>query len=241
MPIDFSVRSNEPELMDDLESGGDLIIKTLEEIDFINKWLGGNSVTTSGINVLLKGYTQLGPLKIVDFGCGDGKMMILMANWFRKKGIDAELIGVDANPHIIDYAKSVTKNYPEIEVHTGSVFDNKWTHFSCDIVTSTLFTHHFNDSELKNLFNSWSGMTNLGVVINDLHRHWFAYYSIRTLTQLFSKSKMVKYDAPLSVLRGFSKSEIAELIPDKRSSNYLLQWKWAFRWQLIMYSMYQPI
>ena len=51
-----------------------------------------------------------------------------------------------------------------------------------------------------------------GFFINDLHRHPLAYHSIRILTSLFSKSYLVKNDAPLSVLRGFKKKELEDLL-----------------------------
>ena len=80
----------------------------------------------------------------------------------------------------------------------------------------------------------------VGFFINDLHRHPFAYYSIKWLTKLFSKSYLVKNDAPLSVLRGFKKKELEMFNfqcspPDRRAGilNARLKWKWAFRWLLI--------
>jgi hypothetical protein len=46
---------------------------------------------------------------------------------------------------------------------------------------------------------------------------------------------MVKYDAPLSVLRGFSRNEWLDLLRKAGISRFSLKWKWAFRWQLIIY------
>jgi hypothetical protein len=70
----------------------------------------------------------------------------------------------------------------------------------------------------------------LGFFINDLHRHFLAYYSIKILTGLFSKSYLVKNDAPLSVQRGFIKKEWEDLMHKSAIDNYSIQWKWAFRW-----------
>ena len=48
---------------------------------------------------------------------------------------------------------------------------------------------------------------------------------------------MVKNDAPLSVLRGFSKAELDTLMKksfeDDQKPGYSINWKWAFRWLLI--------
>ena len=74
------------------------------------------------------------------------------------------------------------------------------------------------------------------MVINDLHRHPLAYYSIRLLTQLFSKSPMVKNDGPLSVLRSFQRKELSYLIKTTGFHSFEIEWKWAFRWRVIAYS-----
>ena len=47
---DFSFRSNQIEIMDDLEITGEVVPKTLQELELINKLLGGNHVTTKNWN-----------------------------------------------------------------------------------------------------------------------------------------------------------------------------------------------
>jgi hypothetical protein len=74
----------------------------------------------------------------------------------------------------------------------------------------------------------------LGIVINDLHRHRLAYYSIKWLTTLFSRSSMVKNDAPLSVLRSFSKADWERILDGAGIERYRIRWFWAFRWQVIV-------
>jgi hypothetical protein len=49
------------------------------------------------------------------------------------------------------------------------------------------------------------------VLVNDLHRHAVAYGSIRALAAMFSKSRMVRHDGPLSVLRAFRPQELLDI------------------------------
>jgi hypothetical protein len=77
---------------------------------------------------------------------------------------------------------------------------------------------------------------NSTLVINDLERNRFAYYSIKFLTKIFSKSYLVKNDAPLSVLRGFKKNEWTQLIKLSGVKNYSIKYKWAFRHEIIVYA-----
>lgn len=234
MASKFAHRSNEVELMDDLESSGEVIDQTLRELETINKWLGGNHVTINGLDLLMQKAGVARPtLTIADLGCGGGDMLMMIANWARKRGQDINLIGIDANPNIVEFAKKNTKNYPEISYRAINIFSDEFKALKYDIATSTLFTHHFNDRELIKLFTQIKSQASLGMVINDLHRHWFAYHSIKWLTAAFSKSVMVRNDAAVSVLRSFHRNEIAKILNRSNISDYSVQWMWAFRWQIV--------
>lgn len=229
----FEKRAYEEELMDDLDAGGQVIDQTLHELETINKWLGGNKVTTNGLAKLLKNSSNNEKLIIADLGCGGGDILLLVARWARKRGIEVTLKGYDANPNIIRYAEENCKAFPEISFYTEDIFSDDFRANQFDLVLCTLFTHHFKDDQLVKIFKQFKKQAKIGVIINDLHRHWLAYYSIKLLTQLFSKSEMVKYDAPLSVRRSFRRNDLHQIMESSEIENYSIRWMWAFRWQLI--------
>ena len=229
----FRKRAYEEELMDDLDSGGEVIDQTLRELETINRWLGGNDVTTNGLKKLLKDHDTSEKLVLADLGCGGGDILILVAKWARKNNVSLELRGYDANPNIISYAKENCKAFPEISFFTEDIFSQAFKENQFDIVLCTLFTHHFTDEQLTGIFHQFKDQAKVGVIINDLHRHWLAYYSIKLLTQLFSKSPMVKYDAPLSVRRAFRRIDLQKIMKAADIKTFSLKWMWAFRWQLI--------
>ena len=103
-----------------------------------------------------------------------------------------------------------------------------------DIIHASLFCHHLTDAQLVDFFRISSQNVTKAVVINDLQRHPLAYYSIKYLTQWFSKSRFTKNDAPLSVLRGFTKNELKQLLVKAGIVNYEIKWKWAFRFVIII-------
>lgn len=231
----FSERSSEEELMDDLDCSGEVVYQTLRELEIINKLLGGNQVTTNGLTHLIeKQWEKPQRLKIVDLGCGSGDMLVRIANWGKRNEIQLELIGIDANPHIVEYAQNNTRDHPEITYRVLNIFSDEFRKLDFDVVVSTLFTHHFNDQELISLLQYCSEKARVGVVINDIHRHWFAYYSIKWLTWLFSRSEMVKNDAAVSVLRSFKRNELERIIKQAGQNQFSIHWKWAFRWQVVI-------
>lgn len=229
----FAQRSFEKELMDDLHCGGEELKQTLKELKIINLFLGGNRVTTSGLEHLMES-NQKWPLTVADLGCGGGDMISHMASWAENKGYPLKFIGVDANPNIIGMAKAhFQKSGQKTTFKIGNVFDQGFLDQPVDICTCTLFAHHFSDQELTSLLKNLKNNTKLGIVINDLHRHPLAYHSIRWLTRWFSKSEMVKNDAPISVLRSFSKKDWENILKASGLENHKISWRWAFRWQVI--------
>lgn len=229
----FKQRSEAKELMDKLDSGGEEIKQTLQELKIINRWLGGNAVTTNGLKKLLSTSRSI---SIVDLGCGGGDMLKLMSAWCRKKAYNVKLSGIDANPNIIAYARENTRAYQEINYIAADVFSEKFSELKFDVATATLFCHHVTDQQLIELLRQLKTQAKIGIIINDLHRHWFAYYSILMLTRLFSKSEMVKHDASLSVLRSFRKEDWKKILNAAGIKHFDLRWKWAFRWQLVIYT-----
>jgi ubiquinone/menaquinone biosynthesis C-methylase UbiE len=240
----LSFRSNQKELIDDLELDNDALRENLEELAIINKYLGGNQVTISGLSYLISYYSknnqtskiehQTSKITIADLGCGGGDMLMVMANWAKKKNINAQFIGIDANDFMIDFAKKRTQNYQNISYLHQNIFSEEFQKHSFDIVTMTLFCHHFEDEALIKILQQFRKQTRLGVVINDIHRHWFAYHSIAWITKLFLKSYLVKNDAKLSVWRAFRRKDLENIIRKAGYTDYSIRWKWAFRWEVVL-------
>lgn len=232
---DFSIRAYEEEMMDDLECKGEVIHQTLKELETINTLLGGNRVTINGISRLIS-RAGVKRFSLADLGCGGGDILRLIKRWTLKRKIQAELFGIDANPNIVEEAKESTPSSYSITFQAQDIFSDEFRLRSFDIVTGTLFFHHFTNEQLTEFFRQLKSQTRIGFVINDIHRHWFAYHSIKWLTQFLSKSPMVQNDAPLSVLRAFRKQELIDILKDAGVTSYSIRWMWAFRWQVIVYS-----
>ncbi|MBL0882547.1 MAG: methyltransferase domain-containing protein [Chitinophagaceae bacterium] len=226
--MNLSVRSYQKELLDDINLPIEAIRQNMLELDTINTYLGGHRITIKGVQ-RLSGKQNI--LHVCEIGCGGGDNLAAIVRWANQKNIQLEITGIDINSNCID----VAKNRKDI----GSwgnwiVSDYRDVVFSIqpDIIFSSLFCHHFtNESLIEQL--QWMHRNSIkGFFINDLHRHWLAYYSIKIITQLFSKSYLVKNDAPLSVRRGFKKGEWINLL-NKASITAEISWQWAFRYLIL--------
>ena len=231
---DFSQRSSGNELMDDLQASGGQLHQALRELDAINYVLGGNYVTLNGLSQLLNSQDARKPLHIADLGCGSGDMLTLIRRLLVKRDRDARLTGIDANPNVVRYAQLHTPAACRIDYEVLSIFSQEFKNRKFDIVIGTLFFHHFTTSELIVFLKQLKHQVCVGLIINDIHRHWFAYYTIKWLTHFFSRTPMVKHDAPVSVLRAFKKHELVEILRQAGFTNYRIRWRWAFRWQVVV-------
>ncbi len=221
--------------MDDLSLSGEELRKNLEELEVINHWLGGHNVVLDALDQLTtSGHTFSQPLRIADIGCGGGDMLRKIAQWATRKGVPLSLTGIDANDFMVQYARQRCHAFPEIAIEQHDVFSEEFRQEQYDVVVCSLFCHHFTDAQLVQMFRQLYAQANLAVIVNDLHRHWFAYYSIKYITALFSGSSLVRNDAPLSVWRAFKRHELQKLVNQAQISRYKLRWMWAFRWQLLL-------
>jgi ubiquinone/menaquinone biosynthesis C-methylase UbiE len=105
----LALRSNQPELMDDLTLSGDELRKNLRELEVINNWLGGHKVVLDALNKSTLNYKNQ-PLTVADIGCGGGDTLTTIANWAQCKSINVQLTGIDANDFMVQYARQHCQN-----------------------------------------------------------------------------------------------------------------------------------
>jgi len=230
--ISTKQRTDKEELMDDFSIGGDLLRDTLDKLENINRWLGGNKVTVNGLKKLLKNHSKEEEITIIDIGCGHGDILRDVAKFGRKQHYKFKLVGIDANPTAIKYAKELSINYPELSFETQDIFSETFKKRQFDVVLATLFLHHFKEKQLISFLEITSKQAKKGIVVNDLHRHKLAYYLFMLLS-LFIKNKMIVNDGLISVLRGFKHKELVE-ISQKIITQPDISWKWAFRFLWII-------
>src|SRR6185437_11161243 len=223
-------RSYEKELLDGNVPFAD-ILRNMQELDSINTLLGGHAITCKGVDFFLKKNKGLDKLiSIVEIGCGGGDNLFAVHRFLEKKNIPSEITGIDIKQECIDTARQQSKI--KASWMCSDYHDIAWKEHKPDIIFSSLFCHHFTDEELVEQLQWLKANSKLGFFINDLQRHPLAYHSIKILTRLFSKSYLVKNDAPLSVKRGFIKKDWENILNKANISSYHLSWQWAFRYLL---------
>lgn len=230
--IDYKKRCLEKEILDQENIPFEDIALNMKELDWINSHLGGHSITIEGFKKLCGNKNKI---SVCEIGCGGGDNLNALQNYCRQNSIKATFTGIDINKECIAFAKekSQIKNVNFIVAdYKDASFENE----KPDIIFSSLFCHHFSDDELIEMIIWMKKNSNVGFFINDLNRHPVAYHFIKYATTFFSKSYLVKNDAPLSVLRSFTKKEWQIIFEKAGIHNFSIQWKWAFRYLIIAFN-----
>lgn len=226
-PVDFRHRSNELELMDADDAPAEELRATFRELAVINRRLGGHAATLGALNAL----TPLGTkrLRILDVGCGDGEAASAILGWAEASGIAAEVHGIDLSGESVSLASERRRRGLSFSYDDLFALDSGDTY---DIVHAGLMLHHCPGDQAVRALKAMHEHARLGIAINDLHRHPLAYHGIKRLTATLSGNRLIRHDAPLSVLRGFSRPELEDMCRRARLPMPDIRWRWAFRWQM---------
>jgi 2-polyprenyl-3-methyl-5-hydroxy-6-metoxy-1,4-benzoquinol methylase len=233
MLVNLSKRSNEAELMDSFDEPITSLKAVFQDINRVNKLLGGNAITINAIQTLITENPQ-DHYTIVDMGCGDGNMLREVANYFRKHRIKANFIGIDLNKNALLIAEEASKDFLEIQFLYQDILKIDEHTFQCDILINTLTMHHFTDEQVVIFLKKFTQLARLGVVINDLQRSSLAYYLFHLFSSIFIKTKIAKIDGLISIRRGFVKKEMLAYAEKLPNVQHKIAWKWAFRYVWIL-------
>jgi 2-polyprenyl-3-methyl-5-hydroxy-6-metoxy-1,4-benzoquinol methylase len=237
MGINTTTRTQESEIMDDFSLEGEELRDALDKIAAINQLLGGNKLTLNGVKQLLKKKDKNEIITIADVGCGNGDMLRMLADYGKKEKFQFKLIGIDANAFTIDHARQLSLKYDNIDYLCIDIFSPEFEHIQYDIVLCTLTLHHFHDQDIVDLITTFKKNAHTGIIINDLHRSKLAYRLFAFICRIFTLNRMSREDGLVSILRGFKKEDLEAFSQKLNLKNYSIHWKWAFRYQWIIYNI----
>lgn len=234
MALDTTYRTDLEESMDDFSMDNEGLITALDDIAKINHLLGGNSVTLDSVKGLIKDLPKEKEITIMDFGCGNGDMLRMLADYGKKNDLKFNLIGIDANAATIRHAENCSKDYGNISYLAEDIFLYDFSKINIDIALITLTLHHFKNNGILNLMEVIFNIVKKGIVVNDLERSKIAYRLFQAIIFVFRLEKMTANDGLISILRGFKKSDLEKFSKELGFKKYSISWKWAFRWQWII-------
>jgi 2-polyprenyl-3-methyl-5-hydroxy-6-metoxy-1,4-benzoquinol methylase len=202
----LALRSREEEQMDSAALGAAEYEKVLRDLSLVNRWTFAARPTLDFVRRSTKGSSTL---RLLDVGFGSGDMLRTISGWAARRGLRTELVGIDLNPKSAPVAEALTPANANIEYRTGDyrALDGRF-----DVIVSSLVAHHMSEPELIDFIRFMEARSDKGWIINDLHRHRFAYSGYPLLAAMLRVHSIVRADGRLSIARAFRPTEWKEIL-----------------------------
>lgn len=204
----LAVRSRQDEQMDAPDLDPAVYAKVLHDLARVNRW----TFTARPVLAYMKRAAgEMTRFRLLDVGFGDGDILRAIARWARRRGIEAELVGVDLNEKSVAAAREATPDGLAIDYRAGDYLDQAGPF---DFVISSQVTHHMTDAQLMTFLHYMEEEARRGWLICDLHRHGFAYRGFPLLARLLFVHRIVREDGRLSIARSFRPAEWQALLAE---------------------------
>lgn len=203
--MSLAQRAIAEELMDDDSLDAATYAAVVSDLARVNVVTMAGRPTLDFLSHATRGMTSF---RLLDVGFGDGDMLRRIARWAAKRGIRAELAGVDLNPRSEIAARAHTSPDLPIRWITGDYAHHAedgaqpW-----DFIISSLVAHHMTHEQLIDFLCFMEAKAAKGWLINDLHRHGFAHAGFPLLARLFGWHPIVRHDGRLSIARSYRPDE----------------------------------
>jgi SAM-dependent methyltransferase len=205
----LAMRAMAEELMDADDLPADTYAAVVADLARVNTVTLAARPTLAFLDRAMRGARTL---RLLDVGFGDGDMLRRIARWAAKRGIAAELVGIDLNPRSEAAARAHTPPDLPITWRTGDYADlagGGW-----DVVISSLVAHHMTRDQLIAFLRFMEAEAARGWLVNDLHRHGFAHAGFPLLATLARWHPIVRHDGTLSIARSYRPGEWPPLLAE---------------------------
>jgi len=190
------------ELMDDPALGAETYHAVLGDLAKVNRMTFAYRPTLAFLG---RAVGRRSRFRLLDVGFGDGDMLRRIALWARRRGIAAELVGIDLNARSKAAAEATPSPGAPIEYLAGDYASLAGGGFDC--VVSSLVAHHMSESELAAFLRFMEAEAAAGWFVNDLHRHGFAHAAWPLLAGTMGWHPIVRMDGHTSIARSFRPRE----------------------------------
>jgi 2-polyprenyl-3-methyl-5-hydroxy-6-metoxy-1,4-benzoquinol methylase len=183
--------------------------RTLKDLAWINRFLGGERVVVRALSGLVERPGR--PVRILDVATGYADLPRAIVRWARRRGIEVKIEALDRNPQALELAVAASAGYPEIRFRQADALRLPYRDLAFDIALASLVLHHMEGPAVGRLLQELHRVASRGVVVNDLRRGRWPYLVTWLCLHLVSRNRLIHHDGPLSIRRGFLEGELRAL------------------------------
>ena len=186
----------------------------LRYIERINRWLGGRSALLTHLERWSVRWPKDRPITLLDIATGSADLPIAAVRWARKAGFDLRVTAIDVHEGTLEVARERVNaaglaDVIELRRLAAQRLSDEYRFDSFDYVHAGLFLHHLPELEILTVLRIMDRLGRRGLVWNDLVRSPAGATVIKLAT--VGQSRMIRHDAYVSVLAGFTRDEALDL------------------------------
>ncbi len=227
----FAARSNELEQMEAPGIAEQTLVDVLGDLARTNTITLARPATLAWLARATRSMPRGTSFTLLDVGSGQGDMLRAIWRWAKRRGLEPRLTGVDLSPWSATAAEAATDPAWGIRYVTGDVFAYAPAE-KIDFVVSSLVAHHMPDDVLVKFIDWMEANARGGWLINDLHRHWIAYYGFWLISRAALMHPMVRHDGLVSVTRAFTKADWERLLAMTQAPRDQIEVAWRFPFRI---------
>lgn len=214
--IDLSARATDPEALD-LGVEPDEARRSLADIRFVNRWLGNRGRFVGAVLPYLRSSAQP---RLLDVGCGSGDVPVVLRRALHGRlaaaAVDIKLLHLEAAPRELLRVVADARGLP-------------FAPGTFDVVTASLFLHHFGEAELPDLLRSLYALARRALVVNDLRRARVPYLFGKVVFPVLFQSRVSVDDGLVSIRRSFREHELRAAFAAAGVAIVRIERNWPYR------------
>jgi len=224
----FKQRSHRLEYIDTGNYTAEEYEDCIGELQLVNRWMGdAHSLRTTLFRDVEA--QSLRRFSVLDVGAGSGELLRVAAVWARETKRQFHGVGLELNERSAESINEESEQFEEISGVRGDALKLPFADSQFDYVICSLFTHHFIDEQVVQIFGEMSRVARRRIFVIDLHRHPIAYLLYTTLGKLVLHNRLLRHDGALSILRSFKSDELLELAQRAGLRDVLIERRFPYR------------
>jgi SAM-dependent methyltransferase len=192
------------EYLDDPAVARDVRLRSQRDVVRSNTLLGGARAL---MRELRRALPAGGEATLLDVGTGLADLPRRAARLAGQRGVTLTTIGCDASAPLLEAARgalthAVCADALALPFRTASV----------DLVVCSQLLHHFERDDAIRLVREMRRVARRAVIVSDLRRSWIAMAGFWLVSFPLRFHPVTRHDGALSVLRGFTAAELADIV-----------------------------
>ncbi|HEY4305265.1 MAG TPA: methyltransferase domain-containing protein [Gemmatimonadaceae bacterium] len=215
------------EILDDASVDHAIRVRSINDVVRSNKLLGGLRAAAAAFKEVLPSLDA--DAIVLDVGTGLADIPARVRDVARGNKRSLMLVGIDEAYSLLDADRS--RLDAGVCAHALQL---PFRDHSIDVVMCSQILHHFDDDGADHFLREMNRVARRAVIVSDLRRSWIAAAGFWLLSFPLRFHRVTRHDGVVSVLRGFTASDLQRLI--KRATGAMpiverrIGWRLTARW-----------